>query len=190
MAAFNKLGSLIRHSALTSGSSAGSSPAVFNAARLMSTKLFVGGLSWGTDDQSLKEAFTSFGEVTEARVITDRESGRSRGFGFVSFNNTEDAKSAMEGMDGQELQGRSVRVNFANERPTGPRSGAVAVATAVAVTAVEVGVAAMGVAMVVATKAMEGRNPFKKSTGQLKVARLPDKANYLTPALSVLEKNT
>ncbi|TVU07701.1 hypothetical protein EJB05_41067 [Eragrostis curvula] len=123
MAAFNKLGSLLRHSALTSGSSAGSSPAVFNAARLMSTKLFVGGLSWGTDDQSLKEAFTSFGEVTEARVITDRESGRSRGFGFVSFNNTEDAKSAMEGMDGQELQGRSVRVNFANERPTGPRSG-------------------------------------------------------------------
>ncbi|XP_062207875.1 glycine-rich RNA-binding protein 2, mitochondrial-like [Phragmites australis] len=122
MAAFNKLGSLLRHSVLTSGASAGSSPAVFNAARLMSTKLFVGGLSWGTDDQSLREAFSSFGEVTEARVITDRETGRSRGFGFVNFSNSEDAKSAVSSMDGQELQGRSVRVNFANERPAGSQS--------------------------------------------------------------------
>ncbi|TVU36052.1 hypothetical protein EJB05_17963, partial [Eragrostis curvula] len=123
MAAFNKLGSLLRHNALTSGSSAISSPAVFNAARLMSTKLFVGGLSWGTDDQSLKEAFSGFGEVTEARVITDRETGRSRGFGFVSFNSDEDAKAAITAMDGQELDGRSVRVNVANERPAGPRTG-------------------------------------------------------------------
>uniref|UniRef100_A0A0A8YFE9 RRM domain-containing protein n=1 Tax=Arundo donax TaxID=35708 RepID=A0A0A8YFE9_ARUDO len=100
MAAFNKLGSLLRHSALTSAASAGSSPAVFNVARLMSTKLFVGGLSWGTDDHSLKEAFSSFGEVTEARVITDRDNGKSRGFGFVTFNNSEDAKNALS-MDGQ-----------------------------------------------------------------------------------------
>ncbi|XP_062229613.1 glycine-rich RNA-binding protein 4, mitochondrial-like [Phragmites australis] len=121
MAAFNKLGSLLRHSTLMSGASAGSSPALFNAVRLMSTKLFVGGLSWGTDDQSLREAFSSFGEVTEARVITDRETGRSRGFGFVNFNNSEDAKNAVSSMDGQELQGRSVRVNFANERPAGNR---------------------------------------------------------------------
>lgn len=96
---------------------------MFNAARLMSTKLFVGGLSWNTNDDSLKEAFTSFGDVTEARVINDRESGRSRGFGFVSFANGDDAKSAMDAMDGKELEGRSIRVNFANERPPGNRGG-------------------------------------------------------------------
>ncbi|KAG8078865.1 hypothetical protein GUJ93_ZPchr0007g3266 [Zizania palustris] len=94
---------------------------MFNAARLFSSKLFVGGLSWGTDDQSLRDAFASFGEVTEARVITDRETGRSRGFGFVNFSNDDDAKNAVEGMDGKELQGRSVRVNFANDRPSGNR---------------------------------------------------------------------
>ena len=96
---------------------------MFNAARLMSTKLFVGGLSWNTNDDSLKEAFTSFGDVTEARVINDRESGRSRGFGSVSFANGDDAKSAMDAMDGKELEGRSIRVNFANERPPGNRGG-------------------------------------------------------------------
>uniref|UniRef100_A0A0A9D2R5 RRM domain-containing protein n=1 Tax=Arundo donax TaxID=35708 RepID=A0A0A9D2R5_ARUDO len=69
MAAFNKLGSLLRHSALTSAASAGSSPAVFNAARLMSSKVFVGGLSWGVDDQSLRDAFSSFGEVSEGQYI-------------------------------------------------------------------------------------------------------------------------
>jgi len=123
MAAFNKLGGLLRHSALTAGAPTSSSPALFNAARLMSTKLFVGGLSWGTNDQSLKEAFSSFGEVTEARVITDRDTGRSRGFGFVNFSNSDDAKEAVTKMDGQELEGRSVRVNFANERPAGDRGG-------------------------------------------------------------------
>jgi len=123
MAAFNKLGSLLRHNALTAGAPTSSSPALFNAARLMSTKLFVGGLSWGTNDQSLREAFCSFGEVTEARVITDRDTGRSRGFGFVNFSNSDDAKEAVTKMDGQELEGRSVRVNFANERPAGDRGG-------------------------------------------------------------------
>ncbi|RCV28742.1 hypothetical protein SETIT_5G427300v2 [Setaria italica] len=124
MAAFNKLGSLLRHSALTSGAPASSAPALFNAARLMSTKLFVGGLSWGTDDQTLRQAFSTFGEVTEARIITDRETGRSRGFGFVNFSNSDEAKEAVSSMDGQELDGRSVRVNFANERPpAGNRGG-------------------------------------------------------------------
>jgi len=123
MAAFNKLGSLLRHSALTSGAPASSSPALFNVARLMSTKLFVGGLSWGTDEQTLRQAFSNFGEVTEARIITDRDTGKSRGFGFVNFSNSDDAKAAMSQMDGQELEGRSVRVNFANDRPAGNRGG-------------------------------------------------------------------
>lgn len=90
---------------------------------MSSSKLFIGGLSYGTDDLSLKEAFTSFGEVTEARVITDRDTGRSRGFGFVDFTDGESAKSALEGMDGQELNGRNIRVSFANERTGGGGGG-------------------------------------------------------------------
>ncbi|KAI6693972.1 hypothetical protein NL676_021682 [Syzygium grande] len=75
-------------------------------------KLFVGGLSYGTDDHSLKDAFSSFGEVVEARVITDRDSGRSRGFGFVNFSSDESASSALSAMDGQELHGRSIRAEM------------------------------------------------------------------------------
>lgn len=86
---------------------------------MSSSKLFVGGLSWGVDDHSLREAFTDFGEVIEARVILDRDSGRSRGFGFVSFTNSEEATSALSAMDGKEIQGRSVRVNYATERTGG-----------------------------------------------------------------------
>ncbi|GJM92088.1 hypothetical protein PR202_ga08516 [Eleusine coracana subsp. coracana] len=108
-------------------------PAVLFVYYLVYTNVYAGtigaydisvlGLAWGTDDQSLKEAFNGFGEVTEARVIVERETGRSRGFGFVSFANSENAQAAMEAMDGKELNGRSVRVNLANERPAGPRGG-------------------------------------------------------------------
>ncbi|GJR06239.1 RNA-binding glycine-rich protein [Tanacetum coccineum] len=80
-------------------------PSMFNAIRCMSSKIFVGGLSYQTDDHSLKEAFSSFGEVTDARVITDRESGRCRGFGFVNFNTDESANEAMKSMDGQLKKG-------------------------------------------------------------------------------------
>lgn len=123
MALYNKIGSLMRQSisqtTVTNGHMTG--PSMYNAFRCMSSKLFVGGLSYQTDDYSLKEAFSSFGEVVEARVITDRESGRSRGFGFVSYNTEDCAKEAMSAMDGQELNGRSVRVTLANERA--PRTG-------------------------------------------------------------------
>lgn len=95
------------------------SVSMLNAVRCMSSKLFVGGLSFQTDDQSLKEAFSGFGEVTEARVITDRDSGRSRGFGFVNYSSDESAKEALSAMDGQELNGRNIRVSLANERPRG-----------------------------------------------------------------------
>ncbi len=87
----------------------------------MSKKLFVGGLSWGTTDESLRSAFESFGEVSEAKVISDRETGRSRGFGFVTFSDPADGDKAIKGMDGQELDGRSVRVNEAQEKA--PRAG-------------------------------------------------------------------
>ncbi|HHO52918.1 MAG TPA: RNA-binding protein [Deltaproteobacteria bacterium] len=87
----------------------------------MNNKLFVGGLSWDTNDQSLAQAFNTFGEVTDAKVITDRDTGRSRGFGFVTFSNASDAQEAQRSMDGSDLDGRTIRVNEANERP--PRGG-------------------------------------------------------------------
>jgi len=82
----------------------------------MSNKLFVGGLSWGTTDDGLRRAFEAYGDVTDAKVITDRETGRSRGFGFVTFAEAADAQSAMQAMDGSDLDGRSIRVNEANDR--------------------------------------------------------------------------
>ncbi len=87
----------------------------------MANKLFVGGLSWDTDDRSLREAFESIGEVTDAKVITDRDTGRSRGFGFVTFASSGDANRALQEMDGAMVDGRSVRVNEANDQ--GPRGG-------------------------------------------------------------------
>ncbi|MBN1433899.1 RNA-binding protein [Candidatus Fermentibacterales bacterium] len=82
----------------------------------MTNKLFVGGLSWGTTDESLREAFSEFGEIREARVIKDRNSGRSRGFGFVTFETKEDAGAALEAMNETELDGRTIRVDYATER--------------------------------------------------------------------------
>ncbi|CAI0437702.1 unnamed protein product [Linum tenue] len=120
MAFCNKLGGLLRQS--VSQSSSYPMGSMMNTARYMSSKLFVGGLAYATDDQSLKQAFDTYGEVVEARVINDRDTGRSRGFGFVSFSNSEAASSAMSAMDGQELQGRPIRVSLANERPSAPRA--------------------------------------------------------------------
>ncbi|KAL2486843.1 Glycine-rich RNA-binding protein 2 [Abeliophyllum distichum] len=119
MAFCNKIGTLLRQSISANGTLHGQT-AMNNAIRCMSTKLFIGGLSFGTDDQSLRDAFGSFGDVVEARVITDRDTGRSRGFGFVNFSTDESANSALSAMDGQELNGRNIRVSYANERP--PRS--------------------------------------------------------------------
>ncbi len=82
----------------------------------MGNKLFVGGVSWNTTDESLREAFEKFGEVTDAVIITDRETGRSRGFGFVTFQEASDAEKAVREMDGTELDGRTIRVNEAKER--------------------------------------------------------------------------
>ncbi len=87
----------------------------------MSKKLFVGGLAWATDDNGLHTAFEQFGEVIDAKVITDRETGRSRGFGFVTFEDDADADRAIEEMNGSQLDGRSLNVNEARDR--GPRGG-------------------------------------------------------------------
>jgi cold-inducible RNA-binding protein len=89
----------------------------------MSNKLFIGGLSWDTTDSSLAQAFEGFGGITEAKVITDRESGRSRGFGFVTFEESSAASDAIAAMDGEMLDGRAVKVNAAQERSGGGGGG-------------------------------------------------------------------
>ncbi len=92
----------------------------------MAKKLFVGGLSWDTTDDGLRQAFAQYGEITEAKVITDRDTGRSRGFGFVTFTEDESAKTAISKMDGTMLDGKTIKVNEAQEkapRPGGGRGG-------------------------------------------------------------------
>jgi RNA recognition motif-containing protein len=87
----------------------------------MSKKLFVGGLSWNTTEDGLRDAFKRFGEIEEARVITDRNTGRSRGFGFVTFEDDGAAKNAIAEMDGAMLDNRNIKVNEAQDRA--PRRG-------------------------------------------------------------------
>lgn len=80
------------------------------------TKLFVGGLSWDTDSRQLEEAFGKFGPLIEATVVVDRDTGRSRGFGFVTFERPLDAAEAAKQMNGAEVDGRRLRVNPADAR--------------------------------------------------------------------------
>jgi len=90
----------------------------------MGRKLYVGNLSFDTTDQILQDTFSAYGEVTSAIVIMDRESGRSKGFGFVEFAQDADAKKAMEEMNGKEVDGRSLKVDEAKEpREREQRSG-------------------------------------------------------------------
>jgi RNA recognition motif-containing protein len=89
----------------------------------MSKKLFVGGLAWATTDQSLQSAFAAHGEISEAVVITDRETGKSRGFGFVTFVTDGDAQNAISALNGQELDGRTLNVNEAQDRRGGGGGG-------------------------------------------------------------------
>ncbi|KAI3953726.1 hypothetical protein MKW98_017550 [Papaver atlanticum] len=119
MAFMSKVGNLLRQSVSKNINSdlCGSNPSIFQAIRSMSSsKVFVGGLSWNTDETSLRQAFSEHGEVIDARVIMDRESGRSRGFGFVTYTSTEEASKAISSLDGQNVDGRTVRVNYATER--------------------------------------------------------------------------
>ncbi|XP_043691311.1 glycine-rich RNA-binding protein 4, mitochondrial-like [Telopea speciosissima] len=83
------------------------------------SKLFVGGLSWAADEKSLKDAFSFFGEVTEVRIMYDKDTGRSRGFGFVYFLKDNDAKCAKDAMDGKALLGRPLRISYALEKVRG-----------------------------------------------------------------------
>ncbi len=87
----------------------------------MSTKLFVGSLAWATNDQGLQQHFSQVGTVTEARVIMDKDTGRSRGFGFVTMSSPEEAQAAISKLDKSELDGRPINVSEAQEKPAGDR---------------------------------------------------------------------
>ena len=86
-------------------------------------KLYVGNLSFQTSSLDLEDLFASAGAVESASVIEDRETGRSRGFGFVERANAEDGKKAIEEFDGKEVQGRNIKVNEAKPREDRPRGG-------------------------------------------------------------------
>lgn len=77
----------------------------------MATKLFVGSLSYSVNDDQLSDAFAQFGTVVSAKVIIDRDTGRSKGFGFVEMSSEEEAQAAVKGMDGKEIGGRNVAVS-------------------------------------------------------------------------------
>jgi cold-inducible RNA-binding protein len=82
----------------------------------MSTNLFVGNLPFSIGSSELEELFTPFGEVSRAQVISDRDTGRSRGFGFVEMDSDEAAQKAIEELDGSDYEGRQLKVNVARER--------------------------------------------------------------------------
>ncbi|CAL5385619.1 unnamed protein product [Camellia sinensis] len=86
-------------------------------------RCFVGGLAWATDDHALEKAFSQFGEILESKIINDRETGRSRGFGFVTFKDEQSMRDAIEGMNGQDLDGRNITVNEAQSRGSGGGGG-------------------------------------------------------------------
>ena len=91
----------------------------------MGTKIYVGNLPWRTTDEQLEELFAAHGQVTEAKIVTDRDTGRSSGFGFVMMAEADAAKAAIETLNGQEIEGRNLVVNEAHEqgsrRPGGNR---------------------------------------------------------------------
>lgn len=86
----------------------------------MSTKLFVGGIAWATTEESLREHFAQAGTVVSVAIITDKATGKSKGFGFVEMSNEEEANAAVEKFNGKELDGRTLTVNVA--RPQAPRN--------------------------------------------------------------------
>ncbi len=122
--------SLKSSTALSNGYNRGAAKAFFQETYLsrpdnkgssqrMATKLFVGSLPWAVDDQALADLFKEFGTVASAKVIMDRETGRSKGFGFVEFDDDEAAKAAINKLNGTDLQGRTIVVSEA--RPLEPR---------------------------------------------------------------------
>ena len=89
----------------------------------MGSKLYVGNLSYHTSPQELEELFGAYGSVTSVEIITDRDTGQSKGFGFVQMGSAEDAESAINGMNEKQIDGRPLTVNEAKPKTDRPRSG-------------------------------------------------------------------
>lgn len=88
----------------------------------MSNKIYVGNLSFNILEESLKEVFTKFGEVASCKLITDKETGRSKGFGFIEMATAQEAQDAISSLDGSDLDGRSMKVNEAKPQERRERS--------------------------------------------------------------------
>ncbi|KAJ8534052.1 hypothetical protein K7X08_007376 [Anisodus acutangulus] len=93
-----------------------SNPAIFLSRRGIASKLFVGGLSFYTTEEGLSEAFSQHGQVIEAKIVTDRVSDRSKGFGFVTYASEDEAEKALQEMNGKPLNGRVVFVGYAKPK--------------------------------------------------------------------------
>ena len=89
----------------------------------MSTRIYVGNLSYSATEEKVRQTFSEFGEVSSVRMINDRETGRFRGFAFVEMATPEAKDAAIKGLDGQEVDGRQLRVNEAQEKPQGGGRG-------------------------------------------------------------------
>ena len=87
----------------------------------MSTRIYVGNLSYSANEESVRQVFSQFGEVSSVRMINDRDTGKFRGFAFVEMATPEATEAAIKGLDGQEVDGRQLRVNEAQEKP--PQGG-------------------------------------------------------------------
>jgi len=86
-------------------------------------KIYVGNLAYRTNEEDLRHVFEEFGTVDQVDIITDRETGRSKGFGFVEMSNADEAKAAIEALDGKEVAERTLKVNEARPRPPRPSGG-------------------------------------------------------------------
>jgi len=89
----------------------------------MAKKLYVGNLSYNTTEDGLRTLFSEFGSVASTKIIADRETGNSKGFGFVEMSNDDEAAAAIAGSNGREFDGRQLRVNEAMDKPRRERSG-------------------------------------------------------------------
>ena len=83
----------------------------------MGIKLYVGNLSYNTTEEDLRTLFSSYGTIKSVNIITERDSGRPKGFGFVEMNSEQEARAAISGLNAREVDGRQIKVNEANDRP-------------------------------------------------------------------------
>jgi cold-inducible RNA-binding protein len=96
---------------------------VFRGESIVNNRLYVGNLNFNTSTDAVRGAFEAFGTVEDVFLVTDRETGRPRGFAFVTMSTSEEAAKAIEGMNGKDLEGRALRVNEAESKPRGGGGG-------------------------------------------------------------------